>query len=253
MTEKEIWVPCPGFEKWYDISNMGNVRSYHIGQGKIDRTEVQRVMSTWIGTYLHVPLSRGIGVVKLVKTHILVARAFIANPYKRKVVHHKNNNKLDPRASNLEWVTSGKNQEYAYRDGYRKRPFGELNGRCKLTSSQVLEIFNSKENIYKLADHYQIDKSVIADIRSGKLWSKLTGKKYISKNMVILTEAQILEIVKSNLYQDLLAEKYQVSQSRISSIKTGRSHSEITGIKFKGKSEYSYHGIKTTHGKLKIA
>ncbi len=39
----------------------------------------------------------------------LVGLAFIPNPDKKPVVHHKNNNKLDNHYSNLEWATTKEN------------------------------------------------------------------------------------------------------------------------------------------------
>lgn len=245
---EEKWVRCPGYENWYDVSDLGNVRSYHVGGGKLDRGNVQRVMTPQIRDYVAVVLSKGVGVSKLIRVHVLVAKAFIPNPKNFKVVHHKNNNKLDPRAVNLEWVSSGKNQEYAYRDGLKKRPIGISNGRCRLLEEDVNNIFKSNKTIYELSAIYNIDKSVVADIRSGKLWSKLTGKKYVPKNFTSLGNQDIIDILHSNMKQDDLAKIYKISQSRVSAIKTGRSCSGVTGVVFKGKREYIYHGIKTTKG-----
>ena len=41
--------------------------------------------------------------------HRLVAEYFVPNPNNYTIVHHKNDNKLDCRAENLEWVTAQKN------------------------------------------------------------------------------------------------------------------------------------------------
>lgn len=244
--EEEIWKRCPGYENFYDISNLGNVRSYHIGRGRVDRSAVKRIMAIGINKdYLQVPLSKGIGVMKTCSIHIMVAKAFVPNPKNRKCVHHKNNDKSDPRAENLEWVTSGQNQKYAYLDGQRERPLGMANGRCKLSIEDVLEIFESKENVYKDSANYNISRKVIASIKSGKLWSSVTGKVYIKKPITrtILSEAQILDILNSKKFQDDLAIQYKVSQSTISAIKTGKSYSELTGVSFTGRKEYEYFGI----------
>lgn len=45
--------------------------------------------------------------------HRLVAQAYVPNPYNKRVVNHKNCNRADNRASNLEWVTTTENIAYA--------------------------------------------------------------------------------------------------------------------------------------------
>lgn len=245
--EKEIWKPCPGYEKWYDISNYGNLRSYHLIGGGIDRNKVQRFLTPQLNVYVYYVMSKGIGVFKTKAAHILVAKAFVPNPKRRKYVHHKDNDKHNPCSWNLEWVTLGENQKYAYADGMRKKPNGIKNGRCKLTINEVMKIFNSTENVYKLCSMYSISKRVVGDIKSGKLWSSVTGKTYIrkEKKFVDLSAKDVLAIAKSNLTQNELASIYNTSQSRVSAIKTGRTHSDITNIVFNGNKNYSYFGISS--------
>lgn len=57
--------------------------------------------------------------------HSLVAETFVENPDpKHKIyVNHIDGNKLNNRAGNLEWVTSGENQEHAYRIGLKRPNF----------------------------------------------------------------------------------------------------------------------------------
>lgn len=254
---KTKWVPVPGYEKWYDINRLGHIRSYHTWKGKYDRTIKPTLLLPQYSptfAYWYISLSRGIGVTKTHSIHILVAKSFVPNPYNRRFVHHKNNDKNDFRAVNLKWVTPGENQELAYADGQRKRPNGVLNGRCKLSEQQVLEIFTSNENHYKLASLYGVGRRAISSIKNGNLWSSVTGKVATSKNPVKqLTQVQILDILNSSDDQRVIASRYGISQSRVSSIKTGRSQSKITGVKFTGKREYEYYGIKSSVGHKKTA
>lgn len=109
--------------------------------------------------------------------HILVAMAFKKNPFNLKFVNHKNGNKLDNRARNVEWCTKGQNQKHAYDSGLKRKLNGTLNGRCKLTEKDILEIFNMDANHYDLAAAYNVSRATISHIKDGRIWSSLTGKK----------------------------------------------------------------------------
>jgi len=107
----ETWKPIKGYKKSYFISNLGNVKNAN------ERVITQRYNRNG---YLRVTLFL-CGQEKRLMVNRLVAQHFKRNPDKLPIVNHKNGNKADNRASNLEWVTQSDNIKHAWRTGLIKR------------------------------------------------------------------------------------------------------------------------------------
>ena len=95
----EIWKEIPEFTN-YSVSNEGLVKG---SSGKILKTFIQNM------GYEVVSLYNGSKVSSKRTVHRLVAQAFIPNPLGLLVVNHKDGNKLNNRAENLEWCTNSQN------------------------------------------------------------------------------------------------------------------------------------------------
>ena len=100
----EEWQSIKGYEDRYKVSNMGRVRS---------RT---KILKTSEGSkYVHVILNDGnVDHRKTVSVHRLVAEAFVPNPCpgEFRYINHKDENKRNNRADNLEWCTAKYNLHY---------------------------------------------------------------------------------------------------------------------------------------------
>lgn len=74
--------------------------------------------------------------------HRMVAECFVPNPDPERFtsVNHKDGNKLNNAAWNLEWGTHGSNIKHAYDTGLRVIPIGENNANAILTEKDVREI-----------------------------------------------------------------------------------------------------------------
>lgn len=112
MEEKEIWKPVRGFEGFYEISNLGRVKS-------LERTYKTRKGYNWhvsekflkvvpFNGYPAVVLSKN-SVCRRYAIHRLLAEAFIPNPDSKPHIDHINTNTMDFRLSNLRWVTPKEN------------------------------------------------------------------------------------------------------------------------------------------------
>ena len=158
----EAWRKLPGHAQ-YEVSDMGRVRK--IGW---------RVLKNTLGVH-------GYEVVGLFcdgrrrqfRVHRLIAAAFIDNPKGKPQVNHKNGDKADNRASNLEWVTPSENSSHAFRVGLSKPrgARGELAGSAKLTQEDVRDIRASSKSRAQLAEQYGVTVQHIGRIIRREKWT----------------------------------------------------------------------------------
>ena len=120
---KEKWKPIKGYEGLYEISNKGRVKSlkliknvYTTGHTRanvvIEREKILKPTSNGVGGYLIIGLKKD-GKRKNHYIHRLVANAFIDNPENKSVINHKDYNRENNNASNLEWCTQKENTNYS--------------------------------------------------------------------------------------------------------------------------------------------
>ena len=76
--------------------------------------------------------------------HHLVLTAFVQARPDGMVANHKDGNKLNNAADNLEWVTPSYNTAHAYQTGLAKQ-VGVGNNQAKLTDGQILEVLRRRE------------------------------------------------------------------------------------------------------------
>lgn len=111
--------------------------------------------------------------------HRLVASAYCEGFAPGLTVNHKDGNKLNNRASNLEWITKADNLRHAHATGLCRQS-GDDSHRRKLHSTDVLRIkqrLNSGERGSDLAKEYKVSESTIYDIKHNKKWrSVLLGE-----------------------------------------------------------------------------
>ena len=112
LEASEIYVPVRGYEGYYEVSNLGNVRSLPRGRN----TGVVLKPSTRVRNYQCVSLSKS-GVRKVHNIHRLVADAFISNPDGKRTVNHKDSNPKNNEVTNLEWATHSENERHARSNG----------------------------------------------------------------------------------------------------------------------------------------
>lgn len=121
---KEVWKPVVGYEESYDVSNLGRVRSKRRLIEKSDgvcqmRNGCIKKQTKDSNGYYAVNLCAD-GDTKRFMVHRLVATAFVSGWFDGAEVNHKDFNRANNCADNLEWVTHVENIKYSAEFGTRK-------------------------------------------------------------------------------------------------------------------------------------
>lgn len=173
----EIWKAVPGFEGFYEVSNMGRVRSLDryvdlIGRwGKPERRfykgRVRRPFTSTTNDYLMVLLC--VNSVKTPRTiHSLVLEAFVGPCPPGQEARHRNCQHHDNRLDNLLYGTRKQNREDSRREG--TLAVGERIAQHKLTTAEVLDIRASPGRHIDIADAYDISRTQVSRIKRRENW-----------------------------------------------------------------------------------
>lgn len=166
----EIWKPIMGYEGFFEVSNLGRVRSLdreivryngtHIKRGKL------KAICNLSKGYKGVLLCKD-GIQKTHKVHRLVAEAFLPNPDNLPQVNHKDEDKtnnmvwvnedgsIDYDKSNLEWCDNKYNINYS--QSKKIISINIITGECKKYNS-----------LTEATDISGVPKSSISKVLNGK-------------------------------------------------------------------------------------
>ena len=151
----EIFKDVKGYEGYYEISNLGRVRSTSYKGKKILKPAVTK------NGYLNVIFC--INQKKEHKlVHRLVAEAFIPNINNYSTVNHKDEDKLNNYVENLEWLSVEDNNRYS-------------NSKM-LTKEKVLQIPSLIDQGYtqlEIAKCFNVSRRAIQSILRGEHWKDL--------------------------------------------------------------------------------
>jgi hypothetical protein len=172
----EVWKDINGYEGFYQVSNLGRVKSLQVKKySHIQKCAIvvkrDKILKPYPDTkqYLIVDLNKD-GDRNCQKVHRLVAKAFIPNENNYPQVNHKDENKQNNRVDNLEWCTNQYNSTY----GTAKSRMAQKHKKKVLQISVSGEIVNRWNSIQEAAKDLKVCANSIT------LWCSrdVTSRKY---------------------------------------------------------------------------
>jgi len=158
---QEIWKDIPRYEGYYQISNLGRVKSLErkLPFGTSYRIKKESIMIPKFERYYFVNLAIG-QKQKTFRIHRLISESFIPNPNNYPIINHIDGNKANNDISNLEWCTYKHNSNEAIRIGLTPKPIpmkAEKSNNYKLLLNTQTGIFyygcvDAAESITHISD-----------------------------------------------------------------------------------------------------
>ena len=155
---QEIWKDIANYEGRYQVSNLGRVKTQ---SGIIRRTKRNN------RGYVQISLSKN-GHDSYFLLHRLVAQSFISNPNNFPQVNHKDEDKSNNMAENLEWCTNAYNRHYG-------------TGICRMASHhdyQELSKINSQKESTGRVNQFDLKRNLIHVWESATAAEKITGHSH---------------------------------------------------------------------------
>lgn len=171
---EERWLPIPGYEGLYEVSDRGRVRSFSRGRSKILR---QSLTGTRGNQYPTVTLYKHDSR-RHWKVHALVLQSFKGPREKGMYACHNDGDRMNNRLDNLRWDTPTGNTLDKKLHGTLVVPDnrGSRCGAAKLTEEDVVfALFKLSEGVsaYEIARTLGVSRSCISSIKGGRNWKHL--------------------------------------------------------------------------------
>jgi len=172
--QQELWRAIPEYEGYYEVSNMGRVRSLDRidGNGKSFKGRVLAQTETVYG-YYRVRLCKD-GKPRSFMVHRLVAQAFKLISGDSHEVNHLDGDKKNCKADNLQWCNKSENLQHAYDTGLIQK---KLSNKDVAFIRKYYKPRDKKYGATALAKRFGVSKQQIHNVLSGRSQPTFFKKK----------------------------------------------------------------------------
>lgn len=178
----EVWKDIKGYEGFYQVSNLGRVKSNYNKKDNeltIKKTYVNDHGYEIVNLYNHIS-KKGYKC----RVHRLVAEAFNKNEHGYNVVNHIDGNKLNNNSNNLEYCSVSDNVKHAYDIGLRK-------------TKSIIQFDKQNNIIKKWFNATDIEKTL--NIWHSNVIKCCLGKRKTAGGYVWKYESEVMPIYEQNI------------------------------------------------------
>jgi hypothetical protein len=181
---EEIWKDIDGYVGYYQVSNLGNVRSVERTVNYELKTKSGVVIANKViksknykgnlfNTGYYCVIMSMNGKSNPICIHRLVAETFIPNPENKPTVNHKDGDKANNTIFNLEWATVKENNQHAFDTGLRRSTWFERFGADNPKSIPIEQytvgnvLIKTYNSIKEAANRTTINRNAISNACNG--------------------------------------------------------------------------------------
>lgn len=182
-TVKEIWKNINGYDGYYQISNLGRVKSlpkkrnnnndYYIQKEMILKNHLNNKGYQYV--YLSIPIK------KKYYVHRLVGIAFIPNPFKKPYINHIDCNPLNNNMKNLEWCTPQENTDHMVSLKRNIRDENWFKRQAKARKKQCKKVIGTKINGNEVIIFNSMQEAQRNGFNAGGISECCSGKRKFHK------------------------------------------------------------------------
>lgn len=190
--EEEKWVYVDGFNSLYMVSDMGRIMSFNKIKGRIMSPSI--APNGYAGVTLIYPESTR----NRFTVHSIVANHFVSGKTEeRNEVNHINGDKLDNKASNLEWCTREENMTHHrltnnYGKDFHIRMENEINDAWERLGKNY---YSSKEASDRMKTSFNPRSNPVIHLETGIFYNSLS-EAYRSYNIAVVYQTVYTRALK---------------------------------------------------------
>jgi hypothetical protein len=175
---KEEWKNIKGYEGYYQISNLGNLkalsREVRHPNGGVRKTKERISQGSTDGKGYKVATLSKEGNSERVLIHRLVALAFLKNKYNLPVINHKDGVKHNNKVNNLEWSTYQHNIQHSFNNKLQVVPKGENNKLARFTQEEA-NFIRAMKLKYNLSNEFL---AKVTEVSATTIHFIINGERY---------------------------------------------------------------------------